>query len=362
MIVGGGPAGAAAACHLAQAGRKVLLLEKKRGAHHKVCGEFLSFEAQLYLRELDIDLSELGAAPLCFVRLIKGGHTVTARLPFTGLGLSRFVLDEQLLARAAAAGAQVQRGRKVTKILRKGEGWRAQLNGSEGFQAGALFLATGKHDLAGFERPPGRQNGFIGFKMHFACSRRQLRARAKHIDVVLFDGGYAGLQPIEADKVNLCMVIDRRRFAELGKRWHSLLEYLARSCSHLRGFLDEATPCWHAPEAIASIPYGYVCAEASGIYRLGDQFAVIPSFSGDGISIALHTARFAVKAFLNEERGLEKFHQRARQELRPQMRVATLIGGTIAHPLARRLGFATCKAWPSLVSRMAACTRLQAFC
>jgi menaquinone-9 beta-reductase len=45
IVVGGGLAGAAFAITLARQGRPVIVLEKTTGAHHKVCGEFLSAEA-----------------------------------------------------------------------------------------------------------------------------------------------------------------------------------------------------------------------------------------------------------------------------------------------------------------------------
>ena len=48
-MIGGGLAGSMVAMRLASAGREVVLLEKEREAHHKVCGEFLSREAIHYL-------------------------------------------------------------------------------------------------------------------------------------------------------------------------------------------------------------------------------------------------------------------------------------------------------------------------
>jgi len=62
VVIGGGPAGSAAALRLAQNGRSVLLLEKEPAAHDKVCGEFISSDAQRYLRELGLDLTSLDAA------------------------------------------------------------------------------------------------------------------------------------------------------------------------------------------------------------------------------------------------------------------------------------------------------------
>ena len=59
------------------------------------------------------------------------------------------------------------------------------------------------------------------------------------------------------------------------------------------------TPSWMSPASVAGLPYGYVCRAtdcAEGLYRVGDQLAVIPSFTGEGIAIALPTARLAAEA------------------------------------------------------------------
>jgi flavin-dependent dehydrogenase len=365
LIAGGGPAGAAVACHLAKAGKKTLLIEKEKHAHHKVCGEFLSFEAQTYLRELGVDPIRLGAAPLRFVRLINDRRVARASLPFTGLGLSRFVLDEQLLSRAAVYGAAIWRGHRVRRVTHPGQRWRVETNGLEAMEADAVFLATGKHDLGGFKRPPGQQNDLIGFKMHFTCTSHQRRVLSHHVDVVLFDGGYAGLQPIEDGKINLCLLISKNRFAELDKDWDALLVYLARSSPYLRAFLDKAATCWRRPVAIASLPYGYVYAangeRNEGMYRLGDQFTVIPSFSGEGMSIALHTAKLAADTLLNVANRSANFHRRAREEILPQMRAASLLARTIERPTARIVGFAACQTFPALMTHMASRTRLRVF-
>ena len=74
VVIGGGLAGAAAATHLARAGHDVLLLERTTGPHDKVCGEFLSYEAQEELEDLGVDLRALGAVPIGSVRVQRGGR------------------------------------------------------------------------------------------------------------------------------------------------------------------------------------------------------------------------------------------------------------------------------------------------
>src|SRR3569833_2222073 len=97
VVIGGGPAGAMTAFRLAAAGCEVILLEKQREPHHKVCGEFLSAEAMGYLDRVGVDPRALGARPIQRVRLHTGHSSVYTELPFSALSLSRRTLDEALL-------------------------------------------------------------------------------------------------------------------------------------------------------------------------------------------------------------------------------------------------------------------------
>src|ERR1700691_5032892 len=87
LVIGGGPAGSMSAIRLAQAGRRVTLVEKERAPHHKVCGEFLSEEAVDYLLGAGISPHRLGAVPIRALRLFAGARSAEAELPFTALSL-----------------------------------------------------------------------------------------------------------------------------------------------------------------------------------------------------------------------------------------------------------------------------------
>jgi flavin-dependent dehydrogenase len=351
LVIGGGPAGAGVAIRLAQAGGAVTLLERESGPHDKVCGEFLSYEAADSLRRLGIDARALGAVPIDRVAVCAGAHRTETALPFTALSLSRRVLDEAVLARAAAVGAEVRRGVRVTALSRDGA-WRAQGEGGEAFEAATVFLATGKHDLRGWKRPPGRQGDLIGFKVH-------LRLFAAHaldrlVELHLFPGGYAGLELVEDGRANLCLVVRRHAF---GGRWEGLFERLLQACPHLARRLDGAEAEAPKPLAIAAIPYGYVRTRSDGLWRLGDQAAVIPSFAGEGMAIALHSAELAAD-FALAGRGPDDFQRMLARHVRAQVAGATLVSQALVRPGLQGLIGGALAVAPGLARLAARRTRL----
>jgi flavin-dependent dehydrogenase len=357
LIVGGGPAGAAIAIDLARSGRSVTLLEQSAAAHHKVCGEFLSHEAIAYLDRLGVDLHTLGAVPIHGVRLAGRKPIAACELPFPALSLSRRALDGALLGLAGQRGATVLRGRRVDALERTANGFSAQVAGGETHAAPAAFLATGKHDLGGYRRRPGRQNNLVAFKMYFRLNGAQRRALEGWVELFVFPGGYAGLQLDEEDQANLCLVITRERLHECEKSWPAVLAHLLRNSDVLAERLDGAEALLAKPLALSSIPYGMLVANgAPGLWRLGDQAAVIPSFCGDGISIALHSARLAADDFLGGETSVT-FAQRLAGELRPSVARATAISRLlVAAPVLAQAA----RLWPPLLSLVAARTRISA--
>ena len=106
------------------------------------------------------------------------------------------------------------------------------------------------------------------------------------------------MQPIEGGRANLCLLVRLRRFRELGQCWPNVLAAMRAASPPLDVRLTGATPCWNRPLALSRIPYGHVQRRADGLWRLGDQAAVVPSFTGDGMSIALHSAELAASIHL----------------------------------------------------------------
>lgn len=358
LILGGGLAGGAAASLLAREGVAVRLLERETEPHHKVCGEFLSIEAQNDLRHIGLDPAQLGAVDIDRIRLSHGNKCVEAPLPFRAQGLSRERLDEALLELAAREGAQIDRGVRVAS-LQAGE-----VSTSAGpCPADRLVLATGKRDIRPVSRNPDRNvRPFVGFKMHFRADPHAARELAGIIDLVLFDGGYAGIQLVGPRTINLCLIVRKNRLTECGGDWDSLFGSLLEEPGFTRR-LNNATPLFSRPLTIANLPYGYVCdpteREIPGLFRIGDQAAMTASLSGDGMAIALRTAR-AIAAYLRDGSPPEAYHRHVVRMTSGQVRRAMALQRATQSPLALKACMAMLGIWPGLLGRFAAQTRLGA--
>jgi len=299
VVIGGGLAGAMAAIQVARAGRPVVLYERETGPHDKVCGEFLSFEAVDALTDAGLDLPGLGAVPITRLCVTVGRRRVTSALPFRALSLSRRILDEALLAQAAASGVDLRRGDRVTTIAACDGVWRIRMACGQIETARNVFLASGKHDLRGSARPAPSQGDMIGFKVHLHVPPDTFADHTQTVAVHLFRGGYAGVEPVEGGRLNLCLVVERSTFADQGRTWLLLIRHLAEVCAHLTPILAAAQASRLKPLAISRVPYGHVQRHtAPGLWRLGDQAAVIPSFAGEGMAIALHSGRLAATRYL----------------------------------------------------------------
>ncbi len=358
-MAGGGLAGAASASLLAAAGRRVVLVERDAGARDKICGEFLSHEAQRYLRALGLDLTRLGGHPIGRVRLVgQRGGVAEAMLPFHGLGLSRRRLDAALLDHAAACGVELRLGQRVRRIAAE----EMELDGGHRLRAPAVLLATGKHDLRDLRRPTrGPGAALVGFKSYFTLAQGPARAIENTVEVIMLRDGYAGLQRIEDSRANLCLLVSQARVGRLGGDWAAILAELLAETPHLRARLAGAGELLARPLTIARVPYGFLhrprAGDPPGPFRLGDQMAVIPSFSGDGMSIALHSAAAAAARILAGD-DADAYHRQMRRDLARQMRLASLLQMAGGAALGKSILPVALRLFPALLGRVAAWTRV----
>lgn len=358
LIAGGGPAGAAAAILLARAGAMPLLVERSREPQDIVCGGFLAADALAMLDRLGVDAAALGARAIRRVRLITGERIAAAELPFRAVGLSRRTLDAALLQHAQAHGAGIERG----IIIRRIDPGPPCLHLSDDTVIGAdaLFLATGKHDVRGLARPTlPHGDPAVGLRIRLTPSPALAATLADTIELHLFARGYAGLLLQEDGSVNLCLSVGQSRLKAADGRPARLIASLAREAPILADRFGAAT-AQGAWSSVARVPYGWRARHGQpGLFRIGDQSAVIASLAGDGIAIALTSAMRAAHCYLEGGAAAAAAFQSdfARRAFRP-VALANLLkhwGETpwIAGPLLSVLARA-----PALMRQAAAMTRI----
>lgn len=288
-MAGAGPAGAACAITASRGGARVLLLEKDRFPRHKVCGEFVSPES--------LDLLEwlLGGARFQDRPTVGGSRIFyrerQARLPIApaARSVSRSELDLELLQAARRAGVRAEEGVVIQKVERSAVFTVTTLTGT--FAARAVVNATGRWSQIG--RPAGdpkiNREKWIGVKAHFTEDHPP-----PTVDLYFFDGGYCGVTPMSDMSVNACALVR----ADVAHSIDQVLE--------LHPELRRRSRAWRplfTPLTTSGVHFQPPRTESGGMMLAGDAAAFIDPYTGDGISLALHSGALAAKAMLSFLKG-----------------------------------------------------------
>jgi flavin-dependent dehydrogenase len=329
LVIGGGPAGAAAAADLAGRGLQVMVVEQAEGPRDRVCGEFVSPEAIPLLERLGA-LARLGAG---LPRIDRARFTAPPRgelsfpLPGAALGIRRRRLDEAVLDEAARRGAIVLRGARFRDAIRDRRAVRgAVIAGPDGeVRVGSRMLlgADGRASAVaralGLDRPaPGPPRLAVKAHFHPGPGMRGIEGR---VEIHVFDGGYVGMQPVDGDLVNVSAAIDARLARAIGGgALRVLLQASGRSpaaAARLRG-AEPAAP----PVCLFPLDRRRAAVEGPGFLLAGDAAAVVPPFAGLGITAALRSGGLAGRAaaaalagepapYLRSRRGLDRARRRS---------------------------------------------------
>jgi menaquinone-9 beta-reductase len=121
FVIGGGPAGLAAAIAASQKGLRAIVADGAKPPIDKPCGEGLLPETQAALSDLGVTLDNLGGYPFRGIRFLQHTDQVAADFPGgRGIGIRRTILHKQMVRRAEQCGVDFLWNTPVSGISQQG--------------------------------------------------------------------------------------------------------------------------------------------------------------------------------------------------------------------------------------------------
>lgn len=282
LIIGLGPAGASAATRAAQAGARVLAIDRKQTVGLPVqCAEFLPRPMGAYAQAAGVHMQNIAGMR---TRLPSG---VTAQNDFAGLMIDRAAFDQALAHQAQVQGAQLLTGSALQALdSTRCRAYANLVSDQIEIEYKILIAADG---------PKSRVATCVGLKQLESVVTRQYRvelvAAYQDTDIWLspaYSGGYAWLFPKGAH-------------ANLG------LGVSAAFAHTLKPSLDDLHQALYADGRVGSAVYGRTGGHIpvsglrekivlNNILFVGDAAGLAHPITGAGISAALVSGEYAGQA------------------------------------------------------------------
>ena len=312
IIIGGGPAGSAAALNLAEYGFDVCLIEKKNFPRETLCGEFLSGEVFNNLRVLSIDQQFLSLNPnliKSFRVFFENGQRFSGNFDFNAFGIKRSKFDSFLIDSVKSRGVKVIQPGEVKEIYKDREKFTLKVKQPEGVEivlkTRNLIAAYGKQnslDLKFKRSFSTKKSGFNGIKYHIS-SEYFNSFEKDEIHIYTGKNIYCGINHVDHETVTLCLL--QKRMGTGGSFKQHILE-LYNSNKNFNKILKERFFEVINNQKIygtGNIYFGRRNKVENGIFMIGDAAGVISPFSGDGIGIAFDSAKLTAKILLNQRKN-----------------------------------------------------------
>lgn len=307
IVLGGGPAGATAALVLAQAGRKVVVVEKTTFPRFHV-GESLIPQDMAVFADLGLldDFASLPKFKKTGVEFAMGDGSAGSRIKFAQsltpgaretFNIERAVLDDAMLNAAKNAGAQVRSDCRVEKILQLQDG-DVRVQTAQGELRGKYLIdATGQSTVVGrhlknrqnFTDPSLQKIAYFG---HFEHVDHDNALGEDEITMVLCDEGWFWMIPIDQTRTSIGMVLDAAVARQVKRPANQMLAWGIERCPLIRDRVKDAA----YPQMNNSISdYSYSCAPFAGpgYFLVGDAATFLDPVFSTGIFLGMEGGREA---------------------------------------------------------------------
>jgi geranylgeranyl reductase family protein len=359
LVVGGGPAGASAGFWLALAGRKVLVVEKKRFPRDKTCGDGLTPRA---VRQLDdMGLAERLGDHQRFDGLRSIAHGVTLELPWPehprfpsyGFVVRRRELDQMVADQAVKAGATFwSASEAVSPVVEDGIVRGAAVRRDHGatterVHARYLLVADGANSRFGRALGTSRRRSYplgMAIRGYFTSPYHDEPWIESHLDLRDREGhhlpGYGWVFPVGDGTVNVGVGLLSTFQGWKSVNTSKLMDAFVATAPQRWGITPE-TAC--GPPTGGKLPTGGSVVPKVGPTWLvaGDAAGSINPFNGEGIAYAYETGRLAAEVLdvaiaSGDGLALRRYPERLDDEYGLYFRVARLFVRAIGNPAVMR--------------------------
>jgi len=336
IVVGAGPAGSVCATHLAQAGRRVLLLDRAKFPRHKICGDCLNPSVWPILDRLDLR-DRLLALPYTVVREVSyHGASTELRFPVPDsreIVVKRRDLDALLAQRAVEAGVEFRDGIAVQNLAGN---WTVGTDAGS-FHAPLLIAADGRNST--IARFAGRLPASSRERTAIQCHCPRPAWHGDSVRMLFYAGGYGGTVRVNDDEINLCLVAEPRDLATVRARAEQDFDLAAGTE-------------WRTIAPITRCDAHDIAS--AGLFLVGDAARVVEPFTGEGIYYAMRSGELAAEAILSSSDAEATYRRTHAAMYRGRLWVNHLarIAGT--HPRLTSQALRLFKYWPAPLGALTA--------
>ena len=294
-VIGGGLGGLCFALLCADAGYAVALFEKEEYPFHKVCGEYISCESHDFLTLLGLPLNDWALPQIKKLNVSNlRGKIYSFPLDLGGFGISRYKIDNALYQLALEKGVAVFTSEKVTGVRFENDVHFIQTN-KRNVTAKIVAGAYGKRSNLDVkwkrsfaEKKPNKLNNYIGVKYHVKTNFPK-----DEIALHNFKNGYCGISAIENDKYCLCYLTNAGNLAANNNSIQQMQEKVLYKNAVLKEIFTTAEFLYDAPLTISQISFEKKKQIENHILMIGDAAGLITPLCGNGMSMAMHSAKLA---------------------------------------------------------------------